>query len=120
MTSSSSSSVAVSSSSLTPKVFRYAAVAAAMSLSIAEGLAAEAEANGQHAVVAAPDPIKGEALVLLTTSMNLDVDKVAGVATRRGVRSLAVPTRIVRLDEMPILGNGKTDYVTLGRLAGAA
>jgi acyl-[acyl-carrier-protein]-phospholipid O-acyltransferase/long-chain-fatty-acid--[acyl-carrier-protein] ligase len=35
-----------------------------------------------------------------------------------GAPEIAVPKRIVQLDKIPLLGNGKKDYVALSRMAG--
>jgi acyl-[acyl-carrier-protein]-phospholipid O-acyltransferase/long-chain-fatty-acid--[acyl-carrier-protein] ligase len=36
-----------------------------------------------------------------------------------GASELAVPKRIVRVPEIPVLGSGKTDYVALERIVEA-
>jgi len=100
---------------------RFAKIAGEMvSLSVVEALVTDADPDGVHAVVAVPDPRKGEALVVVTTNAALSVDSVRKAARSAGVTELLVPSRIVGVDEMPLLGNGKTDYVSLERLAGAA
>ncbi len=73
--------------------------------------------DAQHAVVAIPDAKKGEQIVLFTTHKNLD-RKALGVAMKAiGSTELMVPKSIVVMDELPVLGTGKTDYVTLNRIA---
>lgn len=100
---------------------RFAKIAGEMvSLSVVEGLVADADPEAEHAVVSVPDPRKGEALVVVTTNPNLTVDAVRKAARSARVSELLVPSRIVNIREMPLLGNGKTDYVSLEKLAGAA
>jgi acyl-[acyl-carrier-protein]-phospholipid O-acyltransferase / long-chain-fatty-acid--[acyl-carrier-protein] ligase len=40
-----------------------------------------------------------------------------GWCKANGASELAVPKRIVTIDEIPALGSGKTDYVVLQRMA---
>ena len=70
-----------------------------------------------HAVVAVPDAKKGEQLVLFTTDEKLDRKSVADGMKKSGASDLMIPKTIVVLKDMPALGSGKTDYVTLNRLA---
>lgn len=107
--------------SIVGRAKRFAKIAGEMvSLSVVEGLVMEADPDSDHAVVAVPDPRKGEALVVVTTNPDLSVDAMRKAARAARVSDLLVPSRIVNVREMPLLGNGKTDYVTLEKLAGAA
>ena len=100
---------------------RFAKVAGEMiSLGAAETLVAQSHPDGVHAVVAVPDPRKGEALVLVTTAGDIDLSYVRKAARQAQVSDLAVPSRVITVDEMPLLGNGKTDYLALERLAAVA
>jgi acyl-[acyl-carrier-protein]-phospholipid O-acyltransferase/long-chain-fatty-acid--[acyl-carrier-protein] ligase len=100
------------------RVKRFAKVAGEMvSLEAAEKLAFAAAPDGQHAVIGQPDPGKGEALVLFTTAAGLDRAALQRTAQELGLPELAVPRRIVRVDALPLLGTGKTDYVSLKRMA---
>jgi non-ribosomal peptide synthetase component E (peptide arylation enzyme) len=38
-------------------------------------------------------------------------------AKANGIVELAVPKQIVSLEALPVLGTGKVDYVTLGKMA---
>lgn len=69
------------------------------------------------AAVAAADPRKGERIVLYTTAPELRRETVAQAAEAAGLSSLWVPSRVERLDKLPLLGTGKTDYVALKALA---
>lgn len=103
------------------RVKRFAKVAGEMvSLEVVEKLAAAAAPNALHAASSQPDPGKGEALVLFTTDASLDRDSLLAMARANGVAELAVPRKIVRVDTLPLLGTGKTDYVTLKAWAEAA
>ncbi|MDR2112854.1 MAG: bifunctional acyl-ACP--phospholipid O-acyltransferase/long-chain-fatty-acid--ACP ligase [Candidatus Accumulibacter sp.] len=96
------------------RVKRFAKVAGEMvSLEAVEKLAFAAAPEGQHAVIARPDPGKGETLVLFTTAAGLDRAALQRTARERGLPELAVPRKIVCIEALPLLGTGKTDYVKL-------
>jgi len=70
-----------------------------------------------HAVVTRPDPKKGEALVLFTSFAAADAKALLQWARGPGTTELMIPRDIRVLDELPVLGTGKIDYVTLSDLA---
>ncbi|MEO6609413.1 MAG: AMP-binding protein, partial [Aestuariivirga sp.] len=70
-----------------------------------------------HAVVSIPDPKKGEQLVMFTTIEKPDRKQIADGLKALGASDLMVPKLFETLAEIPLLGSGKTDYVTLLRLA---
>ena len=68
------------------------------------------------AINAVPDAKKGEQLMLITTHADLD-RKHLQEALRGKVSELMAPRHLMHVDELPLLGTGKTDYMTLGRMA---
>jgi acyl-[acyl-carrier-protein]-phospholipid O-acyltransferase/long-chain-fatty-acid--[acyl-carrier-protein] ligase len=103
------------------RVKRFAKIAGEMvSLEVAEKLAVAAAPDAQHAVSTQADAAKGEALVLFTTDKALAREALVAAAKAQGVAELAVPRKIVTVDALPLLGTGKTDYVTLKQWAEAA
>ncbi len=97
---------------------RFAKVAGEMiSLAAAELLMREVWPDGEHAVVAVPNPRKGESLVAASTAAGLTVDILRARARRLGASDLMIPNRIISLEALPLLGSGKTDYVSLEKLA---
>jgi len=97
---------------------RFAKIAGEMvSMPAAEALAASLWPDAVHAVVAAPDARKGEALVLLTTQADATSTALLAHARARGSAEIGVP-RIIRVVEaLPLLGSGKVDYTAAGRMA---
>jgi acyl-[acyl-carrier-protein]-phospholipid O-acyltransferase/long-chain-fatty-acid--[acyl-carrier-protein] ligase len=96
---------------------RFSKIAGEMiSLTAVETKLKAAFPDGHHAVVAVPDPKKGEQLVLVTT-LEIDRKQVAEGMKRQNATELMIPRNIIVLPELPLLGSGKTDYVTLNRLA---
>jgi acyl-[acyl-carrier-protein]-phospholipid O-acyltransferase/long-chain-fatty-acid--[acyl-carrier-protein] ligase len=70
-----------------------------------------------HAVVSIPDPKKGEQLVMFTTMPKPERKMIADGLKAQGSSDLMIPKIFEPLAEMPLLGSGKTDYVTLQRMA---
>lgn len=97
---------------------RFAKIGGEMvSLTAVEGLAAAAWPENRHAVVAVPDSRKGERLVLVTDRRDAQSGQLSDWAKRHGAPELAVPRKIIHVIELPVLGTGKTDYVTIQKLA---
>jgi acyl-[acyl-carrier-protein]-phospholipid O-acyltransferase/long-chain-fatty-acid--[acyl-carrier-protein] ligase len=100
------------------RVKRFAKIGGEMvSLTAAESLAAAVWPEARHAVISMPDPKKGERMVLVTDRLDASVDKLLAQAKAVGAPELAVPRKIVRVPEIPVLGTGKTDYVAIQRMA---
>ena len=100
------------------RVKRFAKVGGEMvSLTAAEDLASSLWPASRHAVISLPDPRKGERLILVTDRPDADVTKLVAHAQSIGAPELAVPRRIVKVAEVPVLGSGKTDYVAIQRMA---
>jgi acyl-[acyl-carrier-protein]-phospholipid O-acyltransferase/long-chain-fatty-acid--[acyl-carrier-protein] ligase len=99
------------------RVKRFAKVGGEMvSLTAAEDLASAVWPDCRHAVVSTPDPKKGERIILVTDRRDADVAPLLAHAQSIGAPELAVPRKIIRVQEIPVLGTGKTDYVALQRI----
>ena len=102
------------------RVKRFAKIGGEMvSLTAAEGLASSLWPDSRHAVISMPDGKKGERLVLVTDRGDADASALIAHAKSQGAPELAVPRRIIKTFELPVLGSGKTDYVAIQRIAEA-
>ena len=102
------------------RVKRFAKVGGEMvSLTAAEDLACAVWADSRHAVIALPDPKKGERLILVTDRRDADAGPLVEHARAIGAPDIAVPRKIIRVAEIPVLGTGKTDYVAVQRMVDA-
>ena len=88
-----------------------------VSLAGAERIAETAVPEIRHAVVALPDPRRGEKLILVTEAHGFDRTRLLDSAHRLGLPEIAVPREVIEIDHMPLLGTGKTDYAAVTRLA---
>ena len=99
---------------------RFAKIAGEMiSLEVVEKNATAAAPGFAHAASTRADVAKGEALVLFTTAPELAREQLLAAAKTAGSPELSVPRIIRCVESIPLLGSGKTDYVTLKRMAEA-
>ncbi len=87
-----------------------------VSLTVVENIAAALWPDNHHAAVTVPDRSKGEQIVLVTDAVGARRLDLVAWAQNHGVSELAVPRRIVVAEALPVLGTGKTDYVTVQKL----
>jgi acyl-[acyl-carrier-protein]-phospholipid O-acyltransferase/long-chain-fatty-acid--[acyl-carrier-protein] ligase len=96
------------------RVRRFAKIAGEMvSLDRIEEIAREASPDARHAAILRTEASGGETSVLFTTDPALTRHALALAARKLGVADIAVARHVVYLPELPLLGSGKTDYVTL-------
>lgn len=88
---------------------------------INRALGFDSEADRRIAVVGVPDPDKGEALVLLSTTaseaVKQELIQLRYTLLERGVPALWIPRRLVRVESIPILASGKLDIKRCETLA---
>ncbi|NVK41230.1 MAG: acyl-[ACP]--phospholipid O-acyltransferase [Oceanospirillaceae bacterium] len=97
---------------------RFAKVAGEMvSLTQVEAMISKLWPDDASAVVSIPDPKKGEQLVLFTTRADAERQAISAHIKGQGGAELMVPRDIRVVDKLPVLGTGKTDYVSLGKMA---
>ena len=70
-----------------------------------------------HAVVNIPDEKKGEQLILFTTQPTAQRGALLAAFKEKGLSELAVPKTIRVVEEIPLMGTGKVDYVKLKEMA---
>jgi acyl-[acyl-carrier-protein]-phospholipid O-acyltransferase/long-chain-fatty-acid--[acyl-carrier-protein] ligase len=100
------------------RVKRFAKLGGEMvSLAAAERIAETAVPETRHAVVALPDPRRGERLILVTEARDFDRARLLEAARRLGLPEITVPREVIEIEHLPLLGTGKTDYAAVVRLA---
>ncbi len=99
---------------------RFAKIGGEMvSLAAVEELASGLWPDERHAVISLEDARKGERLVLITDRQDAEAGPLLAHARAAGAPEIAVPRRIITVNEVPVLGSGKTDYVAIQRIAEA-
>lgn len=97
---------------------RFAKIAGEMiSLGAIELMVQKLWPEAFHAAVAVADTRKGERIVLVTTKMPALREELREYSRRFGGTDLMVPGEIINVPEIPLLGSGKTDYVTAQKIA---
>lgn len=104
--------------SIIGRVRRFAKIGGEMvPLGAAEELAAALWAEAHHAVVALPDPRKGEQLVLVTDQKDAGAEALLAAARARHLAELMVPRSLVIVPAVPLLATGKPDYQAVRAIA---
>jgi len=97
---------------------RFAKIAGEMiSLGAVEMMVKALWPEDNHAAVSVPDKKRGERIVLVTTADDIDAEDLRRCGKEAGAAEIMVPADIVRVPEIPLLGSGKTDYISARRMA---
>ena len=95
---------------------RFAKVGGEMvSLSAVEELAAMAWPNVPHAAVSVYDERKGERIILVTEYKKAERKELQEMARKHHIGEMTIPKEVIVVDKIPVLGTGKTDYITLNK-----
>lgn len=106
--------------SIRSRLKRFAKVSGEMvSLDAVERAAEKCFGSNRNAAINLPDPKKGEKIVLYTMEKHASKQLLREFMARTNQSMLAMPNDIVIIDKLPLLGTGKTDYVTLKAMAGS-
>lgn len=98
------------------RIKRFAKIAGEMvSLGAVEMLVQVLWPDDKHAAITVPDRRKGERIVLATTNGTPDRNVLRAFGRKHGATELMLPSDIVSLDDIPVLGSGKTDYAETRR-----
>jgi acyl-[acyl-carrier-protein]-phospholipid O-acyltransferase/long-chain-fatty-acid--[acyl-carrier-protein] ligase len=93
---------------------RFAKIGGEMiSLAAVEALAADLWPDALSGAATAPDARKGERLVLVTTKTDPKRSDFLAFARARGASEMMVPTEVLILEKLPVLGSGKIDHLAL-------
>lgn len=99
------------------RVKRFAKIGGEMvSLAVVENCASAIWPDDMHAAAAIPDPRKGEQVVLLSTAKDADRSALLAWCQSHGVSELSVPRKVFFVEEIPVLGTGKTDYGSVNKM----
>jgi acyl-[acyl-carrier-protein]-phospholipid O-acyltransferase/long-chain-fatty-acid--[acyl-carrier-protein] ligase len=82
-----------------------------VSLAAVEAMAADLWPTVASVVVALPDARKGERLVLLASDPQCTREAIMRHAKAEGASELMVPSEVMIVDRIPLLGSGKPDFV---------
>jgi acyl-[acyl-carrier-protein]-phospholipid O-acyltransferase/long-chain-fatty-acid--[acyl-carrier-protein] ligase len=97
---------------------RFAKIAGEMvSLAAVEAVIAALWPASRHAAVGAPNARKGEVVVLLTESDEVDASVLPDHFRLHGLTELSLPRKIIRVAQIPLLGSGKVDFIRAQELA---
>lgn len=97
---------------------RFAKIGGEMvSLTAVESYISELNPDGHHVVVSVPDERKGEQLILVTNDQNLSKASLLEAARTAQVSDLMIPKTVILIEEVPVLGTGKTNYPEVQKIA---
>ncbi len=100
--------------SIKSRLKRFAKISGEMiSLDSVEKTAEKCFATDRNAAINVPDAKKGEKIVLYTTCKSATKQALRELMSQSGQSMLFLPADIIIIEKLPILGSGKTDYVSL-------
>lgn len=96
---------------------RFAKIGGEMvSLASIDALAGQCWPDAMSAAASVPDAKKGERIILVTDKKDATRDSFMGFARGRGATELMMPSEVMVVPALPLLGSGKTDFAGLSKL----
>ena len=100
------------------RIKRFAKIGGEMvSLMVVENCAAAVWPEKMHAAAIIPDPKRGEQIILVTEEPDAKRRELLTWAQTHGVPEISVPKKIIFVENLPVLGTGKLDYVSITTIA---
>ncbi|MGO0063794.1 AMP-binding protein [Brevibacillus fluminis] len=100
------------------RIKRFAKIGGEMvSLNLVEELAAQCYGHSDFAAVTVTDSRKGERVLLYTSDETVRLEQLRAFLAEKQYSPLLLPASVQRIEKLPLLGSGKTDYVTLKQIA---
>ncbi len=104
--------------SIRGRLKRFAKIGGEMvSLAVVENCASAVWPDNLHAAAILPDARKGEQIILVTDCTSAPRELLLAWAQSHGVAELAVPKKIICVEEMPVQGTGKINFLAVKTLA---
>ncbi|TGU93914.1 2-acyl-glycerophospho-ethanolamine acyltransferase, partial [Mesorhizobium sp. M00.F.Ca.ET.186.01.1.1] len=104
--------------SIQSRLKRFAKIGGEMvSLNLIEELAMQCFGHSGFAAITVNDQRKGERVLLFTTDENVALGQLRSYLTEKQYSPLLIPGTMQFIKTLPLLGSGKTDYVSLKQLA---
>lgn len=104
--------------SIKSRLKRFAKISGEMiSLDAVEKAAEKCFGTDRNAAVNMPDAKKGEKILLYTMYKGASKQALREFISQSGQSMLMMPTEVIIVDKLPLLGSGKIDYVTLKKIA---
>lgn len=104
--------------SIISRLKRFAKIGGEMvSLNLIEKVAYDCFHETGFASVSIPDKRKGEKIILFTTFTDSTEKQLKKYLKSKKLANILMPSKLVFIEQIPVLGSGKTDYVTLQKLA---
>ena len=88
-----------------------------VSLDSVEKTAEKCFGTERNAAINLPDAKKGERILLYMVHKTATKQALRDFISQSGQSMLFMPADIIIVEKLPLLGSGKTDYVTLKQLA---
>lgn len=79
-------------------------------------LSRRSNVNVNYAAVAVHDERKGEKIILVSENKTAERKQLQVTAKNNHISELAIPKKVMIIDKIPVLGTGKTDYISLTKL----
>ena len=96
---------------------RFAKIGGEMiSLASVEEVLCEVWPDDKHAVLMTNGGARGELLTLVTTRPELKREEVHQKLGEYGMAEIAIPKKVIFMEEIPLLGTGKPDFITLAEM----